>query len=354
MTKIDPKTIIHQENAKQFITDYWTTRAVQFKKLRQEELRSEKMQQWHARVGECAQNPATLKQVIAQLSPADQKAFLAEVNTAISQMPGSPEAQSARFLAANRAAVSGVAPAERLGVLSEVFATVPAEHLPEITERFSLELFNRNADTTRTFTDAEYEKISKDALTAISERCESAENGGVRSTFAAMMFVKASGGGEGVESLKESLVEALPESVQAAAKNEWIPAATAETPNYDAILGAAQAGEQPDHAVVTQVSPIQTRNSLIGELVDVAANEKETSSASTATATASTDSSQGDNQDQLVADIGILQTPKVIYDRYIPPNTAENPGSKPKENPVYYYEPKDYPYESNDSSATAG
>ena len=46
MTKIDPKTIIHQENAKQFITDYWTTRAVQFKKLRQEELRSEKMQQW--------------------------------------------------------------------------------------------------------------------------------------------------------------------------------------------------------------------------------------------------------------------------------------------------------------------
>ena len=46
MTKIDPKTIIQQENAKQFITDYWTTRAVQFKKLRQEELRSEKMQQW--------------------------------------------------------------------------------------------------------------------------------------------------------------------------------------------------------------------------------------------------------------------------------------------------------------------
>ena len=46
MTKIDPKTIIHQDNAKEFIIDYWTTRAVQFKKLRQEELRSEKMKQW--------------------------------------------------------------------------------------------------------------------------------------------------------------------------------------------------------------------------------------------------------------------------------------------------------------------
>ena len=48
--------------------------------------------EWHAKVGDCAQNPALLKQIISQLSPADQKAFIAEVNAAISQMPGSPEA----------------------------------------------------------------------------------------------------------------------------------------------------------------------------------------------------------------------------------------------------------------------
>ena len=301
--------------------------------------------EWHAKVGDCAKNPATLKQVISQLSPADQKAFLAEVNAAIAQMPGSPEAKSAMFLAANRAAVSGVSGGERLAILSEVYATVPPEHLPEITERFSVELFSRNADTTRTFTDAEYEKIAKDSLTAINDRCSTVENGGIRSTFAAMMFVKASGGTPA--NLPDTLVDVLPEAVQTQARSEWIPAATAENPNYDKILGEAQAGDQPDHAVVTQVSPIQTRNSLLGELVDVEANEKATSSSSTATATSSTDSSQSDNTDQLAADVGVLATPRVIYDSTLAPNSAMNPTSQEKKNPVNYYEPKDYPYESN-------
>ena len=47
--------------------------------------------EWHAKVGDCAQDPALLKQVISQLSDEDQVAFLAEVNDAISKMPGSDE-----------------------------------------------------------------------------------------------------------------------------------------------------------------------------------------------------------------------------------------------------------------------
>ena len=39
--------------------------------------------EWHAKVGDCALDPAALKSTISQLSSADKTAFLAEVNAAI-------------------------------------------------------------------------------------------------------------------------------------------------------------------------------------------------------------------------------------------------------------------------------
>ena len=63
--------------------------------------------QWQALVGESAQNPQTMKQTMAKLSDADQLAFVSEVNSAISKMPGSDESKAAAFYAANRAAVTG-------------------------------------------------------------------------------------------------------------------------------------------------------------------------------------------------------------------------------------------------------
>ena len=111
--------------------------------------------EWHAKVGECAQNPTLLKQTIAQLSDEDQ-VFLAEVNEAISSMPGSDEVKAAAFLDANRAAVSGASPENRTAVLAEVFATVPPEYLTVINESFASDLFNRNANPSKTFSDEEY------------------------------------------------------------------------------------------------------------------------------------------------------------------------------------------------------
>lgn len=51
MTQISEKSIIHRDNAKEFIEDYWTKRAPGFKKLRKEELQSEKLQQWQEEIG---------------------------------------------------------------------------------------------------------------------------------------------------------------------------------------------------------------------------------------------------------------------------------------------------------------
>ena len=50
MTQISEKSIIHRQNAKEFIEDYWTKRAPGFKSLRREELQSEKMRQWQEEI----------------------------------------------------------------------------------------------------------------------------------------------------------------------------------------------------------------------------------------------------------------------------------------------------------------
>jgi len=222
--------------------------------------------EWHAKVGECAQNPTLLKQTIAQLSDEDQVAFVAEVNEAISKMPGSDEVKAAAFLDANRAAVSGASPENRTAVLAEVFATVPPEHLTVINESFASDLFNRNANPSKTFTDAEYSSVAKTAMAAIVARCATAENSAVRDTFAALMFERASGGSP--SDLRDTLVAELPAESQETAKSEWIPAAMGEgrEKTYDPMLGVSGAGEEPNHAAVLQLAGPQIGQALLADM----------------------------------------------------------------------------------------
>ena len=73
--------------------------------------------EWQARVGDCAQNAQTLRGTMAQVAPAEQAAFLAEVNAAIAKMPGSDEVKGALFYAANSAAVKSAAKGDRKSVV---------------------------------------------------------------------------------------------------------------------------------------------------------------------------------------------------------------------------------------------
>ena len=222
--------------------------------------------EWHAKVGDCAQDPALLKQTISQLSAADQTAFLAEVNDAISKMPGSDEVKGAKFLDANRAAVSGATASNRSAVLAEVFATVPPEYLTVINESFASDLFNRNANPSRPFTDEEYVALATNTMAVITARCATAEHSAVRATFAALMFERASGGSP--EGLRDTLVSTLPEGSQETARSEWIPAAMGEgrEKTYDPMLGVSEAGEEPNHAAVLQLTSSQISQALLAEM----------------------------------------------------------------------------------------
>jgi len=210
--------------------------------------------EWHAQVGECATDMAKLKDVIARIDPAEQCAFAAEVNEAISRMPGSDEMKTARFYLANRTMVASVARKNRAAMLAEVFATVPIAYLTYLNERFATELFNRNGNPKRTFTDEEFTAIAKNAMSVVNERCQKAENGDFRSAFAVLMFVRASGGTPA--DLAQQLVETMPNAPHKTILEEWLKPALAEGAQhtYDPMLGYSQAGEEPDHAVVTRIT----------------------------------------------------------------------------------------------------
>ncbi len=211
--------------------------------------------EWHNLVSDCAKDPQVLRETMAKVSPGDQTALLAEVNAAISKMPGSDEVKAAMFYAANSAAVKSAAKGNLANVLAEVFATVPPEYLTVINERFAREFFSRTTSSGRTFSDAEYEALAKNAMGTINARCEKAENAGVCQTFAILMFLRGSGGTPA--NLAETLVATMPDAKnRELAANEWIKPAMGDgqPQSYDPMLGVAQAGEEPDHDTVVMLT----------------------------------------------------------------------------------------------------
>ena len=276
--------------------------------------------EWHAKVGDCAQDPNMLKETISQLSSADKTAFLAEVNAAIDKMPGSAESKAAKFLAANRAAVAGAGPADRADVLAEVYATVPPEVLPVINEEFSKNEFARPD----TMDIDDFTNIVAQAMTKIAQRCSSAESGSVRSAFAGVMLINASGLVNGATSAELSaaidaakqagdgtsagagggataagatggaataagttgggttgagadtplaaviatVVSSLPSEVRSDAIGSRIPSALGPegTASYDPMMAASQAGDEPNAQVVLNLAPSQKVDSMLADL----------------------------------------------------------------------------------------
>ncbi len=212
-------------------------------------------------------NPKALTAVMKQLPAADQTAFLADVNAAIAKMPGSTNEKTAKFLDVNIAALKGAQPGNMTTLLAEVFATVPPNALTVINERFASDVFNRAADPSKTYTDKQFTAISQAVLAKVQERTASADNAGVRNTFAILMLVRASNGSP--DNLKDTLVSDLKDqSTRDLAKNEWIPPALAEgaAKSYDPMLGASNAGAEPNAEVVMSISYLQGLDALIGDL----------------------------------------------------------------------------------------
>ena len=224
-----------------------------------------------ATISEAIKNPEVMAETMKKLSPEDQVTYVAEVNAAIAKMPGSGEEKTAFALNANKAALRNAAPGNVANVLAEVYATAPVESLGVISESFGADLFNRDADPSQTYTDAQFTAIAEAVVKKISERTANSDDGGVRSAFGMMMMVNASNGS--IENLSDTLVQSLPADVREVAKSEWIPAATGEEKNYDSMLAyssesTASSANAPSAVLALQLAGPQMLDAM---LADVAA-----------------------------------------------------------------------------------
>lgn len=219
------------------------------------------------KIGDVIADPASMTSIMQQLSAEDQTAFLADVNAAIAKMPGSTDEKTQKFLDVDTAALKGAKEGNLPTLVAEVFATVPPNSLTVINERFAADLFNRSADPSKTYTDERYTEIAKDLLAKVQDRTATADNAGVRDTFAILMLIRASNGSPA--DLRDTLVDSLRDpATKDLAQNEWISPALGigQEKTYDPMLGASAAGEQPNLDVAIQVPITIALDALAGDL----------------------------------------------------------------------------------------
>ena len=220
-----------------------------------------------SKIGDVISDARSAGSVIGQLSAEDQVKFLADVNAAITKMPGSIEEKTAKYLDVNSAALRNAQKGNLTALVAEVFATVPPEALTVINERFAADQFNRAADPAKVYTDDEFTDIAKKLFAKVQERDAKADNSGVRDTFAILMLLRASNGTPA--NLRETLVNEIKDpEVRKLAQEEWISPALGigQDKTYDPLLGAAGTGKQPDPQVVMALSFADTTTALLGDL----------------------------------------------------------------------------------------
>ena len=293
------------------------------------------------KIGDIIANPASMTSVMKQLAAADQASFLADVNAAISKMPGSPEEKTSKFLDVNTAALKGAQKGNLTTLVAEVFATVPPESLTAINESLAAGMFNRKADPSKTYTDDQYVDISTNLLAVVQARNATADNAGVRNTFAILMLIRGSEGSPA--DLRDTLVGSLTDAeTRNLAQNEWISPALGQgqEKSYDPMLGAADAGNQPDLNIVI-ISPFSSAADAL--LSDLASERSLTDPSSSITAIASpafgdpNSMDVVDGVDPLTSNSSFSRLPRTMD-----PNAKYNPGNKRGSN-VTPNEPIVYP-----------
>ena len=153
-------------------------------------------------------------------------------------------------------------------LVAEVFATVPPESLTVISERFAIDLFNRDAGGAGKYTDQQFTQIATETMKAVNERTAETDNGSARSAFAIIMFVRASN--TSIPDLANALIDTLPhDDAKEMAKSEWIPSALGQdgrTQGYEPLLASADAGRRPDPEQVLVIAGPQHLVSVLADL----------------------------------------------------------------------------------------
>ena len=194
--------------------------------------------QWLKKIGVSVTNVEVLRETFAQVAPEDRVEFTQRVLKAVTRMPVNPDEKAAVFVRTAVACIAGVTGEAKYKVIAEVFAGVPVEYLPVVTE----ELAKRFDQEYNRLSDELYEKIACAAVKAAVERNAKTDAPSVRNTFVILAFLR----GAKSPQLQEKLLALLPDDRMRKLVASWLPSALKDR-KYDALLAAADV----DAAVVS-------------------------------------------------------------------------------------------------------
>lgn len=186
--------------------------------------------QWLKQLGASVTSEAVLRETLAQVSPEDKVEFTQRMLKAVTRMPVSPEEKSVAFVRTSVACIASVTGDAKYKVIAEVFADVPVEFLPVVTE----ELAKRFDQEYNKLSDEQYEKIASDALKVAFARNAQTDAPSVRDTFAILAFLR----GAKNPALQDKLLALLPDDRMRGLAASWLPPALKDR-NYEAMLAAA-------------------------------------------------------------------------------------------------------------------
>ncbi len=186
--------------------------------------------QWLKKIGVSVTSEAVLRETLTQVSPDEKVEFTQRMLKAATRMPVSPEEKSAAFVRTSVACIASATGETKYKVMAEVFAGVPVEFLPVVTE----ELAKRFDQEYNKLSDELYEKIAGDALKVVFARNAQTDAPSVRDTFAILAFLR----GAKNPALQDKLLALLPNDRMRGLAASWIPPALKDR-NYEAMLAAA-------------------------------------------------------------------------------------------------------------------
>jgi hypothetical protein len=186
--------------------------------------------QWLKKVGACVTQDDVLRQTLAQVLPEERVEFTQRILKAVKRMPVSPEEKSAAFVRTAVACIAGSTGELRYKIIAEVFADVPVEFLPVVTE----ELAKRFDQEYNKLSDEAYQKIASAAITVAVARNAQTDEPSVRDTFVVLAFLR----GAKNPKLREVLLGLLPDARIRGLANTWLDPALKDR-NYEALLAAA-------------------------------------------------------------------------------------------------------------------
>jgi hypothetical protein len=186
--------------------------------------------QWLKKIGESVQQESVLRETLTQIAPEERVEFTQRMLKAVTRMPVGPDEKAAAFVRTAVACIAGVNGEIKNKVIAEVFACVPVEYLPAVTE----ELAKRFDQEYNKLTDEQYEAIAVAAVTVAIARNAQTDEPSVRNTFVLLAFLR----GAKSPDLEKKLLALLPDERMRSLVASWLPAALKDR-NYDGLLAAA-------------------------------------------------------------------------------------------------------------------